>query len=662
MIELVLGAGGLSILFALILIGAVVRKPAGSEKMVEIAHAIQEGAGAFLRRQYRTVAIFTIVIGVILYFATTPLTAGSFVLGAILSALAGWIGMAVAVRANVRTAQAAHDGIGPALNVSFWGGAVNGFAIAGLGLLGVAGLYYWLGDPALIIGLAFGASLISLFGRVGGGIYTKAADVGADLVGKVEKNIPEDDPRNAAVIADNVGDNVGDCAGMGADMFESYVVTLIAAMLLGGSLFGAASSQVLYPMLMAGVSAIASIIGLFFVRMSHGDERDVWNKFMRGLLISAVLSAAGFAYFASRLFGAWTGIFGSALVGLITAVLIVLITDHYTARDGKPVRSIAEASQFGAGTNVIAGLAVGMKSTMWPVIVIAASVGVSFWLAGLYGIAIASMGLLSMTAIIMAIDTFGPIADNAGGIAEMAGLPEKVRKNTDPLDAIGNTTKATTKGIAIASAALSALTLFASFVEVSNLTSINVLEPSVLIGLLLGAAIPFLFASYLMRAVGSAAQLVVAEVRRQFKEIKGLMKGKARADYARCVDICTRGALRQLAVPGLIAILSPVVIGFVLGPAGLAGAITGAIASGLLLALFLSNAGASWDNAKKYIEKGNLGGKGSDAHKAAVVGDTVGDPAKDTAGPSINPLIKVLNTLSIVLAALFAHYNLVAGL
>jgi K(+)-stimulated pyrophosphate-energized sodium pump len=662
MLELVMGAGGLSILFAIILIAIVVHKPSGSAKMVEIAKAIQEGAGAFLRRQFTTIAIFTIVIGIILYFATTPLTAGSFVLGAILSALSGWIGMAVAVRANVRTAQAAHEGIGPALNVSFWGGAVNGFAIAGLGLLGVAGLYYWLADPALIIGLAFGASLVSLFGRVGGGIYTKAADVGADLVGKVEKNIPEDDPRNAGVIADNVGDNVGDCAGMGADMFESYVVTLIAAMLLGTTLFGASSSQVLFPMLMAGSSIIASIIGMFFVRMNKGNEKTVWNKFMLGLLVTAVLSAFGFAYFASQLFANWVPIFGAGLVGLITTILIVLITDHYTARDGKPVRSIAEASRFGAGTNVIAGLAVGMKSTMWPVIVIAAAVGVSFWFAGLYGIAIASMGLLSMTAIIMAIDTFGPIADNAGGIAEMAGLPDKVRKNTDPLDAIGNTTKATTKGIAIASAALSALTLFASFVEVSGLTTIDVLQPVVLIGLLLGAAIPFLFASYLMRAVGSAAQLVVAEVRRQFKEIKGLMSGKARADYARCVDICTRGSLRQLFVPGLIAVLSPVLIGFVLGPAGLAGAITGAIASGLLLAFFLSNAGASWDNAKKYVEKGNFGGKGSDAHKAAVVGDTVGDPSKDTAGPSINPLIKVMNTLSIVLAALFVQYGLIAAL
>jgi len=659
MLELVLGAGGLAILFALVLIAVVVHKPSGSPKMVEIAKAIQEGAGAFLRRQFTTIAIFTVVIGIILYFATTPLTAGSFVLGAILSALAGWIGMAVAVRANVRTAQAAHEGIGPALNVSFWGGAVNGFAITGLGLLGVASLYYWLGNPALIIGLAFGASLVSLFGRVGGGIYTKAADVGADLVGKVEKNIPEDDPRNAGVIADNVGDNVGDCAGMGADMFESYVVTLIAAMLLGSSLFGALSSQVLYPMLMAGVSIIASIIGLFFVRMNKGNEKTVWNKFMLGLLVTAVLSAFGFAYFASQLFANWTGIFGAGLIGLVTTILIVLITDHYTTRDGKPVRSIAEASQFGAGTNVIAGLAVGMKSTMWPVIVIAAAVGLSFWLAGLYGIAIASMGLLSMTAIIMAIDTFGPIADNAGGIAEMAGLPEKVRKNTDPLDAIGNTTKATTKGIAIASAALSALTLFASFVEVTGLVTIDILNPIVLIGLLLGAAIPFLFASYLMRAVGSVAQLVVAEVRRQFKEIKGLMSGKARADYARCVDICTRGSLRQLFMPGLIAVLSPVIIGFVLGPAGLAGAITGAIASGLLLALFLSNAGASWDNAKKYVEKGHFGGKGSDTHKAAVVGDTVGDPSKDTAGPSINPLIKVLNTLSIVLAALFVQYALI---
>jgi len=652
--------GLIAVVFAGALAVNVMRQPAGTPEMQKIAKAIQKGASAFLKRQYRTVAIFVGVIAVVIFVLLGTIASLSFILGAVLSALAGYLGMMISVRANVRTAEAARKGIGPALKTAFRGGAVNGFAIVGLGLAGVAGLYLIFGDPNLFIGFAFGASLISLFARVGGGIFTKAADVGADLVGKIEKGIPEDDPRNPAVIADNVGDNVGDCAGMGADLFESYVVTLLASMILGAALFGISSAQVLFPLLMGAVSIIAAIVAVFFVRTRGTSEGAIWKALSIGLLVTSILSIIGFYFVSDYLWGiAGLNYFAAGTIGIFTAIAITLITEYFTAKNRGPVKEIAEASETGAGTNIITGMAVGLRSTILPVITIAIAIILSYYFAGLYGIAIASMGLLSMTAIIMSIDTYGPIADNAGGIAEMSKMPKSVRQVTDPLDAVGNTTKATTKGIAIASAALSALALFAAFVEATKLTSINLLQVPVLVGLLIGAALPFLFSAFCMRAVGRAAFLIVKEVRRQFKEIKGLMKRTAEPDYAKCVDIATKGSLKELVAPALLAVLSPIVVGIVLGPAALAGLLAGAIASGLLLALFLCTAGASWDNAKKYIEDGNYGGKGSDAHKAAVVGDTVGDPCKDTAGPALNPLIKVLNTLSIVLASVFVTYHFV---
>ncbi len=640
----IIATGLLSIVFAAIFALYVARQRQGSDKMIEIASAIREGSKAFLSRQYRTVAVFTVAISAVLYFALGFVTASSFVLGAFLSALAGYIGMMVSIKANVRCANAAGSGLQPALNVAFFGGAVNGLAIVGLGLLGVSGLYLIYGDAGLIVGFAFGASLVSLFARVGGGIYTKAADVGADLVGKVEKNIPEDDPRNPAVIADNVGDNVGDCAGMGADLFESYVVTLIAAMILGT----AVANGVYFALAVASIGIAASLIGIFFVRAKN--ENTIWPALNRGLLVSAVLSAAGFYVAAQYLFNS-LNLFFAAVTGLATTIVIANITDYYTSKQRSPVQEIARASETGAATNVIAGLALGMRSTLFPVAVISAAIIISFSLAGVFGIAMAAMGLLSLTGIIMSIDTFGPISDNAGGIAEMAKMDKKVRKVTDALDAVGNTTKATTKGVAIASAALSALALLAAFTEAVGLESIDITKSSVLVGLIIGGMIPFLFSSYLMKAVGSAAHLIVKEVRRQFKELQ-LMKGKARPDYARCVDISTKAALRELTAPAVIAVASPVLVGVLLGAEALGALLVGSVVSGLLLALMLANAGAAWDNAKKYIEDGNLGGKGSETHKAAVAGDTVGDPCKDTAGPAINSLIKVMNTLSVVLAPL----------
>ncbi len=641
----ILAIGILSLLFSVIFAFNVLRKPQGNESMIRISKAIQEGAKAFLSRQYKTVFVFAVVISILLYVTLGLTTALSFVAGAFLSALAGYIGMAVSIRSNVRTAQAAASGLQPALNVAFRGGAVNGLAIVGLGIVGVTALYIVYGNPNLIVGFAFGASLVSLFARVGGGIYTKAADVGADLVGKVEKNIPEDDPRNPAVIADNVGDNVGDCAGMGADLFESYVVTLIAAMILGM----AVPNGIAFSLSIAAIGIVASIIGIFVVRTN--DEAKIWPALNCGLMVSAIISAAGF-YFATQYFFAGLNLFYATLAGLLTTIIIANVTDYYTSKQKKPVQEIAKASETGAATNVIAGLALGMFTTFLPVIVIAAAILVSFYFAGVFGIAMAALGLLSVTGIIMSIDTFGPISDNAGGIAEMSKMDKKVRKVTDALDAVGNTTKATTKGVAIASAALSALALLVAFTEAVNLKSIDVTKSTVLVGLIIGGMIPFLFSSYLMKAVGNAAHLIVKEVRRQFKEIKGLMSGKGRPDYARCVDISTKAALRELMMPALIAVVSPVIVGLLLGPEALGAMLVGSVVSGLLLALTLANAGAAWDNAKKYIEDGNLGGKGSETHKAAVVGDTVGDPCKDTAGPAINSLIKVMNTLSVVLAPL----------
>ncbi len=642
--EFIFGSAALALLFSIVSGAYVLRQDRGSQKMIDISKAIQEGATAFLNRQYRTITVFAVIIAIILGVVLGFTASVSFIAGAILSALAGFVGMQISVRANVRTAKAAERGLGHALSTAFRGGAVTGFAIVGLGLLGVGGLYLLYGDVNLIIGFGFGASLVSLFARVGGGIYTKAADVGADLVGKVEKGIPEDDPRNPAVIADNVGDNVGDCAGMGADLFESYVVTLLAAMLLGAIAGGA---LLILPLTLAAVGIIASIIGIFFVRAS--SEKDIWSAFNRGIIISAVLAIAGtFAVTMSMPNG--INMFLATTSGIVTAVIISIVTDYYTSMSKKPVQEIAKASETGAGTNIITGLAVGFQSTFIPVIIISIATLVSFYLAGIYGIGLAALGLLSITGMIMSIDSYGPISDNAGGIAEMANMDKKVRKVTDALDAVGNTTKATTKGVAIASAALSALALFAAFAEASGITTIDILNVRVLVGLLIGGAIPFLFSSFIMKAVGKAAYSIVIEVRRQFRTMKGIMSGKQKPDYAKCVDIAAKSALHELIAPGLLAVLAPIVVGFVLGPLALAGLLAGSIISGLMLAITLANAGGAWDNAKKYIEKGNLGGKGSDTHKAAVIGDTVGDPAKDSAGPSINSLIKVMNTLAILIA------------
>jgi len=653
-LEIAIGAGVLALLVAFVLGIAVLRKDRGSKKMIDISQAIKEGAVAYLNRQYKTVGIVAIVLAIVLYFALGAAAAASFIVGAVLSALAGYIGMMISVRANVRTAKAAENGVKDALNVSFRGGAVTGFSIVGLGLLGMIVLFKLFNDPNMIIGFGFGASLISLFARVGGGIYTKAADVGADLVGKLEKGIPEDDPRNPAVIADNVGDNVGDCAGMGADLFESYIVTLLAAMILGNFVLG--TSGIIYVLIIASVGIVASFIGLFAVRTSN--ENKIWSALSRGMYVSALLAAIG-SYAMTVWLNLDVKLFYAVLAGLITTVLIALITDYYTSKNKKPVLSIAKASETGAATNIIAGLAVGMKSTFFPVIIICLAILASFALAGVFGIALAALGLLSITAMVMSIDSYGPISDNAGGIAEMSGLPEKVRKTTDALDAVGNTTKATTKGVAIASAALSALALLAAFAEATHLSGIDITKANVLVGLLIGGAIPFLFSSYLMKAVGNAAHLIVKEVRRQFKEIKGIMSGKAKPDYKKAVDISTKAALRELAIPAAIAVLAPVIIGLLLGAEALGAMLAGSIVSGLVLALMLANAGAAWDNAKKYIESGNLGGKGSDAHKAAVVGDTVGDPSKDTAGPAINSLIKVMNTISILIAPLIVAFALI---
>jgi K(+)-stimulated pyrophosphate-energized sodium pump len=614
--------------------------------MKDIAKAIQQGSNAYLNRQYKTVSVFVVILAVVFYFALGFIAALSFVSGAILSALAGYIGMYISVRANVRVAHAATKDVAHAFRTAFNGGSVTGFSIVGLGILGVSILYFIYGDPGLIVGFAFGASLISLFARVGGGIYTKAADVGADLVGKVEKGIPEDDPRNPAVIADNVGDNVGDCAGMGADLFESYVVTLLAAMLLAVP-FG--QKAILYTFTIAAVGIVASIIGSFIVRTN--DKNKIWSALSRGLLFTFVLAVIGF-YAVTVYMNLELGLFYATLAGLVTTIIIAYITDYFTSVRKKPVLEIARASETGAATNIITGLAVGFRSTILPVIVICAAIIVSFYAAGVFGIALAALGLLSITGMIMSIDSYGPISDNAGGIAEMSNLPKKVRETTDALDAVGNTTKATTKGVAIASAGLSALALLVAFTDAVGLKVIDAMQAPVLVGLLIGGALPFLFSAFLMKAVGNASHLIVKEVRRQFKEIKGIMTGKAKPDYSKAVDISTRAALRELIAPALLAIFAPVVVGLLLGPAALGGLLIGSIVSGLLLALMLANAGAAWDNAKKYIEKGNLGGKGSDAHKAAVVGDTVGDPSKDTCGPALNSLIKVLNTLSVLIAPL----------
>ncbi len=655
---LALGAGFATLLYAAYLAFRVVSAPAGSDKMREIARAIQEGANAFLTRQYKTLApIVLVLLALIAYFVDVP-TAVAFLGGVVSSALAGYVGMQVSVRANVRVAEAAKKGLQQALGLSFGGGAVTGMALAGLGLIGVSTLYMAFGTIAPLIGYGFGASLISLFARVGGGIYTKAADVGADLVGKVEKGIPEDDPRNPAVIADNVGDNVGDCAGMAADVFESFVVTVIAAMLIGLT-FTATSPLVQVPLGIAALGVISSILGSLFVRVGKGEK--IMPGFYKGVLASALLMVVFSYVYLNNLSGleiAPMSLFVTVIMGVVVTMLLFIISEYYTATEYTPVRSVAKAATTGAGTNIISGLAIGMESTALPTLVIVAAIIISFKVAGLYGVGLAAAAMLSLSAIVIAIDAYGPITDNAGGIAEMSGLPESVRKVTDELDAVGNTTKATTKGYAIGGAALGALALFVAYAEETELVSINLLSTPVVIGLFIGALLPFVFSSLLMLAVGRAAFQIVEEVRRQFREIKGLMQGKGRADYAKCVDISAATALRELAVPGALAVLVPLVVGFVFGPAALGGLLAGVIASGLMLALTMTTAGAAWDNAKKYIEQGNLGGKGSDTHKAAVVGDTVGDPLKDTAGPALNALIKVVNTVSLVFAAIIVAKSL----
>jgi K(+)-stimulated pyrophosphate-energized sodium pump len=677
-------AGVLALLVAAYLAWSVLKESSGTDRMKEISGAVQEGAMAFLNRQYKTIAIFAVVIAIILGIFIGPWVAVGFLVGAILSAAAGYIGMNISVRSNVRTAEAAKSGLSKALSVAFRGGSVTGLAVVGLGLLGISGFYLIIINvispgTALsvdtlrpLIGLGFGASLISLFARVGGGIFTKAADVGADLVGKVEAGIPEDDPRNPAVIADNVGDNVGDCAGMGADLFETYIVTALAAMLLATipavqtamtttfSFTAPLGNLATYPLLLGALAIVASVVSVFFVRI--GKSQDIMGAMYKGLIVATVISVILFAAADYFFMDSNLGIFIASIVGLGVMASIFVITEYYTGTGHRPVREVAKSSITGAGTNIITGLAMGFEATAMPVLVIVVGIFLAYHFAGLYGIALAAVAMLSVTGIIVAIDAYGPITDNAGGIAEMADLPEDVRKITDALDAVGNTTKAVTKGYAIGSAALAALALFAAFkADIPNVANLNfsVDNPTILIGLFIGGAMPFLFSSFCMLAVGRAAFAIVEEVRRQFKEIPGIMEGTGKPMYGRCVDIVTKAALKEMAVPAIMAVMAPLVVGFILGPVALSGMLLGVIITGLVLAIHMTSGGAAWDNAKKYIESGNYGGKKSDAHKAAVVGDTVGDPYKDTAGPSLNALIKVMNTISLIFIGLIGTYYLI---
>ena len=629
------------------------KQPQGNAAMIEISKAIREGSMAYLNRQYKTVAVVSIVLALIIGFTLGWLTAIAFIVGGVASALTGYIGMNVAVRANSRTAAAAKNGLAPALLVAFRAGSVTGLLVTTIGLLAVAGFYYISGyNVSTLIGLSFGASLISIFARLGGGIYTKAADVGTDLVGKVEANIPEDDPRNPGVIADQVGDNVGDCAGMAADLFETYAVTLTAGILLGSIASGITGSVEL-PLFLGGVSIIACILGTFFVRL--GKNKSIMGALYKGLIASLVFSAIGFYFVFQFIYGKeMLDLYLSSLIGLAVTGLMVYVTDYYTSTKYRPVKLISEASKSGHGTNIIIGLSVGMEATLVPALIIVAGILGSFALAGIFGVAIASVAMLSVAGIIVSIDSFGPITDNAGGIAEMTKQPQKIRKITDALDAVGNTTKAVTKGYAIASAGLAALVLFSSYSSEVKDAVFSLTEPSVLAGLFLGVAMVYFFAALTLRSVGRTATIVVEEIRRQFREIKGIMKGTAKPEYGKAVDIVTKAAIKEMIVPALIPVVGVLLVGFILGANALGGLLMGVIVGGLFMAISMTTGGGAWDNAKKYIEDGHFGGKGSEAHKAAVTGDTVGDPYKDTTGPAINPLIKVVNIIALLIVK-FIH-------